>query len=647
MQKLISVDTEKCEGCNKCIAVCPVPQANYVVKENGVSKIEIDHEKCIHCGACLDVCDHNSRFYCDDTENFFEDLKKGKKITVIAAPAIRTNFADYQNLFGYLKNLGVNVFFDVSFGADITTWVYLKLIEKENIESLIAQPCPVIVNYIEKYYPELIKNLSRGQSPMMALAIYVKKYLNINDDIAFLSPCIAKHDEINDPNTKGYVKYNVTYSKIKEHLESNNISLNKYPKVDFDQRSDCGIGLSFSRPGGLRENIDLYTKDAWVKQVEGTELAYHYLQEYLKRKKNNKAVPLVVDILNCEFGCNLGTGTNKDVDIDDIDYIINRTKNEKMKDTVSNGSFFNKNYIYKLERWCDKNLKLEDFLRTYTNRFIENSSLVNVDDRELEEVYEQLHKTTEETRNINCTACGYNNCKSFATAVFKGQNSLDNCMHFMHKEMDNEKQRIDKQNIEMEKYIDILDDQKETRVKEYEILESNINNILEKVQEIANAQQNNNVQVEALQNNIIIQLENISENLSGTVETINSKLIDFANANDKVVGIAEQTNLLSLNATIEAARAGEAGRGFSVVAEEVRKLAEESKNIAAKTRENQSDISEQMDSITNIKQELSQKMSEAEKEFAELAESLQSDFEKCEQIIEVINKSAQTMVNMK
>ena len=65
-------------------------------------------------------------------------------------------------------------------------------------------------------------------------------------------------------------------------------------------------------------------------------------------------------------------------------------------------------------------------------------------------------------------------------------------------------------------------------------------------------------------------------------------------------GIAEQTNLLSLNASIEAARAGEAGRGFSVVAEEIRKLADQSLGSAKQISKIVDEIVANMGEVVNV-----------------------------------------------
>lgn len=75
------------------------------------------------------------------------------------------------------------------------------------------------------------------------------------------------------------------------------------------------------------------------------------------------------------------------------------------------------------------------------------------------------------------------------------------------------------------------------------------------------------------------------EEIARTIGATQKAVSDINERVEGISGIAAQTNLLSLNASIEAARAGEAGKGFAVVAEEIRKLADDSENMAQEIRQ--------------------------------------------------------------
>ena len=397
---LVSTIKEKCRVCYTCVRECPAKAIKVTAGQAYVMT-----ERCIGCGNCVRVCSQKAKLVLNSIDKVASLLKSNFNVVACLAPSFPAEFTqyNYKKLIGILKKIGFDYVVEVAYGAELVANEYKKLL-KNNNKQYISSACPAIVSYIEKYYPKLIENISPIVSPMLAIAMAVKKKFGKNTKVVFIGPCIAKKEEAIRNIDKVKIDAVITFSELQEIIIQNNINIEEIESFDFDIPYS-GKGIVFPVGGGLLQTADL-KEDIILNDIISTEGAKNFIEVIKEIDKKNLKINFI-DLLCCD-GCIMGPGFE--------------SKDSKYNRLESISKYAKDRYISNKD-----DLFLNIDLKT---NFKTNDQRISLPNKEvIKKILEKMNKFSPEDE-LNCGACGYETCMEHAIAIHKGLAEIEMCLPY-------------------------------------------------------------------------------------------------------------------------------------------------------------------------------------------------------------------------
>ncbi len=428
---------DRCVACNHCVHVCPAVGANVSAHDETGISIDVSNKNCIHCGACIRGCVHKARQYRDSLDDMLLDIKRGTKVSVIVDPAFIVAYGrEYaRHVFGYLKYIGINDIYDGSIGGDISLFSHIRYLrdnmdENGKCDKFYAHICPGFSNYVSRYAPAALDSFIPVQLPSVCAAIYYRKYKEIKDRFALLSPCTAIFDEFSSYNTGRNINYLLGISSIMEHIGQTDIS---GFDADFDM-DIAGVGMTICENDAFSFIVSRYFSPKLLfKSRVGIDLN---LEKLVSRASffSDGSHPAMVTIEACRTGCIDGPAIDRST-VNMLRSIPNYSAEyRKSMQNEDDGNLSPDERYEKLKEQFSY-LNTFDFYWEGEEDYHQKCS---VPESVVEEIFTSMHKTTPVKKELDCQACGYKSCYEMVCAVANGYSRIEDCVHYLNDEMKNQ-----------------------------------------------------------------------------------------------------------------------------------------------------------------------------------------------------------------
>ncbi len=334
----IVLDPEKCIKCGRCVQVCQDLQGVFALEFIGrgdgtcmapAAMLKIDDSPCVKCGQCAAHCPVGAIYEKDEISAFRSAVADPtKKVVVQIAPSIRVGLSESfglpagtvttKKIYAALKKVGAYAVHDTNFSADLTIMEegheLVGRITKGGTLPLLTSCCPSWVDYVQKYYPDLLDHVSSCKSPMqmqgaIAKTFYAEK-AGLDPSEIFsvaIMPCTAKKFESkrdDNMSASGFqdVDLVLTTRELGRLIKNSGVDFLKLEEEEADSPIGeySGAGTIFGATGGVMEAA---VRTAYFvvtgKEMESVEVeAVRGLEEVKKGTVDFNGTPIRVAVVH-------------------------------------------------------------------------------------------------------------------------------------------------------------------------------------------------------------------------------------------------------------------------------------------------------------------------------------------------------------